>query len=342
MNRKKMMPLVLLAACVLVLAILLVAIQLSQSDSGEPGLALCSFPAEEIDAISYSGNNVEATLQKGSDGEWRLESDPTLPLDQEVVTNLVEKFAGLTAQRRLQDSELAEIPAQSDTPLMVFAITSGETVRKLTVDQANDVAEIYYVYDENGVVYTVSQTDLAGICKAPRDLYQSQTLTDRTIEDVASLQVGDLAFTQTDGVWKLTEDPTYSLDQDAVKKMVNTLCGAQTDWTITTPEADATYGLDAPDVTATMVFTDGATLTVEFGNLTPSDDTLCYLAASNAATVVYEVSADYKTAFAVTKETLYQEPSTAETAEQDTDTIIAEQPVGGQDDYADAVKDSQS
>ena len=79
-----------------------------------------------------------------------LESDPALPLDQDVVSNLITKFAGLTAQRQLQDSELSEIPAWSDTPLMVFEIASGETARTLTVDQANDVADIYYVYDENG------------------------------------------------------------------------------------------------------------------------------------------------------------------------------------------------
>lgn len=338
MNRKKIMPLLLLAAGVLVLAVVLAVLELSQSEDQQEGIALCNFSVDSIDQVSYSGENVEATLLKSSSGDWMLDSDPTLPLDQEVTGSLIEKFAGLTATRQLQPEELAEIPERSDTPLMVFGITSGETTRTLTVDRANDVADIYYVYDENGTAYTVPQSDLAGLCKDPRDLYKAQTLTDKTIDDVTSMQVEDLRFTQADGTWTLTDDPDYALDQDAVKKMANTVCGVKTDWTITAPQEDSVYGLDAPDVTATVTFTDGTSLTVRLGSLKEGDDTLCYLASSDAPTVVYEVSADYKTAFAVTKESLYDEEATAESAEE-ADTIVAEHPVGGKDDYADAAEE---
>lgn len=338
MNRKKMMPLIILAAGVVLLALLLAVLTLSQSESQEQGIALCSFPADDVDGISYSGNNTEISLLKGSEGDWLLESDPTLPLDQSIVGTLVEKLAGLTATRQLQEDELAEIPAWSDTPLMVFTITSGDVTRTLTVERANDVADIYYVYDENSVAYTVTQSDVNVLCKTPKDLYKAQTLTDKTIDDVASMQVESLAFVQNDGVWTLADDAEYPLDQDAVKKMANTICGAQTDWTITSPETDSTYGLDAPDVTATLTFTDGSNLTVRFGSLVADDETLCYVASSGAQTVIYEVSADYKSAFAVTKETLYDETATAESAEEEEDTIVAEHPVGGKDDYADVAE----
>lgn len=335
MNRKKMLPLVVLAAGVVLLAVVLAVLKLSQTKQETAIPTLCGFSAEKIDRISYSGDNVEATLLKGSEGNWMLESDPTLPLDQEVVASLVEKYAALAPQRQLQGDELAEIPAMSDTPRMVFTIDSGENSCTLTVDQANDVADIYYVYAGDGAVYTVAQTDLAGLCKDPRDLYKAQTLTDKEADDVATMQVGDLRFTQTDGNWTLTEDAGYSLDQDAVEKMANTVCGLQTDWSITAPEADATYGLDQPDVTVTLTFTDGTILTVRFGNLTAEDESLCYVASSGAPTVVYEANADYKSAYAVTKESLHEEAATAETAEEE-DSIIAEHPVGGKDDYADA------
>lgn len=335
MNRKKMMPLIILAVGVLLLAILLAVLTFSQSGQQQQEIALCSFPVEEIDGISYSGSNTEISLIKGSEGDWLLESDPALPVDQDVAGTLVENLAGLTATRQLQQSELAEIPAWSDTPLMVFTITSGDVTRTLTVDQANDVADIYYVYDENSVAYTVTQSDVNVLCKTQQDLYKAQTLTDKTIDDVASMQMGNLTFVQNDGSWTLSDDASYPLDQDAVKKMVNTICGAQTDWTITSPEEDSAYGLDTPDVTATLTFADGTNLTVRFGNLTDGDETRCYLASSGDPTVVYEVSADYKNAFAVTKETLYDATATAESAAEEEDTIVAEHPVGGKDDYAD-------
>ena len=90
MNRKKMMPLIILAAGVVLLALLLAVLTFSQSKSQEQGIALCSFPVDDVDGISYSGNNTEISLLKGSEGDWLLESDPTLPLDQSVVGTLVE------------------------------------------------------------------------------------------------------------------------------------------------------------------------------------------------------------------------------------------------------------
>lgn len=336
MNRKKALPLVILAGAVVLLASMLVLLNDSNTGEGAAASTLCPFSAEEIDLLSYQGDNTDVTLVKGSESNWMLDSDPLLPLDQTTVQSLVEKFAALTAQRSLRDEELAEIPARSETPLMVFEIRSGEEKWSLTVDQSNDVAEIYYVYDGDGRAYTVAQSDVNGLCKAPQDLYAPQTLTEFSIDDAAALQVGDLNFVLTDDTWTLADDPDYPLDQSAVKKMVNTLCGLKTEWSITAPESDAAYGLDAPDVTALLTFSDGSTLTVRFGNLVPDDETRCYLASSGASGVVYEVDADHKNAFAVTKESLYDEEATAETAQEGD--VIAQYPVGGRDDYADSIE----
>ena len=316
MTRKKMLPLALLAAVVVLLAVLLAALHSAAEEEELPGIALCPLTAAELDTVSYSGENVEVTLQKGSGGTWRLASDPSLPLDQEDVAALVDQYAALRADRQLQGDELAEIPARSETPLMIFTLTGGEMTRTLTVDCANDVAEIYYLYDETGAAYTIPQDDLIGLCKAPRDLYEPQTLTDKTADDVAEMEVGALTFTHTDGEWTLDGEPDYPLDQDAVQKMANTLCNLQTEWTITAPE-DGGYGLTHPDVVAVLSFTDGTALTVRFGNETPGDDGACYLRASSDPSVVYEVNADHKNAFAVTKQSLYDAEATAETAAED-------------------------
>ena len=74
---------------------------------------------------------------------------------------------------------------------------------------------------------------------------------------------------------------------------------------------------------------------MRFGTASASDDSLCYLASSDAPTLVYEVNADHKSAFAVTKESLHDDTATAETA-ADTD-VVAQYPVGGENDYADSL-----
>lgn len=336
MNRKKMLPLLAVAVAALVLALALFLLTVSQDQEEESGTPLCPFAAEEIDKLAYQGSNNDVTLLRGSEGNWMLDSDPVLPLDQTAVQAVVEDFAALAAQRCLRDDELDEIPERSDTPLMAFAIASGDETWSLTVDQANDVADIYYVYDGEGRAYTVAQADLSSICRDPRDLYAAQTLTELSADDVTALQAAGLDFVLTEDTWTLADDPDYPLDQSAVKKMVNTICNLQTAWSITTPEADAVYGLDSPDVSATLTFADGSTLTVRFGNTVEEDDTLCYLASSGTPAVVYEVDVDHKNAFAVTKATLYDEDATAETAQEGD--VVAQYPVGGRDDYADSIE----
>ena len=334
MNKKKLLPLAVLAAVVVLLAVLL-AVLTRQDETADTALPLCSFDTDSIDKLAYSGNNQDVSLIKGSDGNWMLDSDPALPLDQTKVESLVEDYANLSAQRKLQDSELGELPEKSDVPQMEITIGAGENSVELTVDQLNSVADIYYVYDGTGAAYTVKRSDLATLSKSARDLYQAQTLTDKTIDDVAAMQVNE--FTQTDGSWTLTDDPDYALTQSAVKKMANTILQMETAWTITTPDADSAYGLDSPDVTATLTFTDGTSLTVRLGAESADGtdrDSLCYLASDAASTVVYEVNADQKAAFAVTKESLYDDTATAETATGD---VVAEYPVGGKDDYADSL-----
>ena len=309
MKNKKFLPLVILVGVVALLGILLAVLTLRGEAETDTTLPLCDLAVDDIDALSYAGNNVEVSLLKGSDG-WLLADDPSLPLDQTKVQSLVENYANLKAQRKLEGNDLAELPAKSDTPQMTITLGAGEQTVDLTVDQLNSVADVYYVYDESGAAYTVRRSDLATLSKSPRDLYKAQTLTD---------------------------DPDYALTQSSVRKMAGTILEMQTAWTITAPDADSAYGLDAPDVTATLSFTDGTSLTVRFGTASASDDSLCYLASSDAPTLVYEVNADHKSAFAVTKESLHDDTATAETA-ADTD-VVAQYPVGGENDYADSLPD---
>lgn len=106
--------------------------------------------------------------------------------------------------------------------------------------------------------------------------------------------------------------------------MAATICDMQTAWTITDPEEDSVYGLDAPDATVTLVANDGSSITCRFGMVDPEDDSLCYLRSSAVEGVVYEVDSDHSSAYAYTKETLKGEESTAETAETSTEDVTAE------------------
>ncbi len=90
---------------------------------------------DDIDALSYAGNNVEVSLLKGSDG-WLLADDPSLPLDQTKVQSLVEDYANLKAQRKLEGNDLAGCPLKV-TPADDDHPRGRELTVDLTVDQLN-------------------------------------------------------------------------------------------------------------------------------------------------------------------------------------------------------------
>lgn len=318
-----MMPLALLGAVIAILAIMLVLLTGPKAAQQPQAAALCPLNVEEVERFSYAGSNVEVTLLKGGEGNWLWDADPALPLDQAVVQALLDRMAALTPERALTAGDAVGLPARAAVPLMRFELATADQTWTLEADSLNESVKAYYVYDEAGNVYTVAQSDLTGLCKAPRALYAPQTLTEYSADDAVRLQTGDLAFVKQADRWVLQETPEQPIDQDTVNKMANTLCELTTNWTITAPEQDAAYGLDHPDVEALLTFADGTELTVRFGAPTADDDTLCYLVASSAPGLVYETNAGHKAAFAVTKEQLYA--ATPETAAEDNP---AQYPVG--------------
>ncbi len=351
MKAKKYMPLIVLAAVVVVLGAALVFLN-SLEEEEETGIPLLDFEASSVTALSYRNSETEATLLQDEEDTWYLDQDADLPLDQDSVSSLVEEFAALQAVRDLG----AETDTENmglDDPTMVFTIgvggadiasaetATGETasgVYTVTIGSENSVTEAYYAkVSWNDHIYTIDAGSLSGLVKTPRELYKAQDITDLEEDEVTSLTLQtsgeSMTFTCTDGTWTLDSDPDYALNQDAIEKMAATICSLETEMTITHPDDESVYGLDDPQAVVTVTGSDGTTITCSFGNVSDSNSDVCYMRSSHTAGVVYEVNADHLAAFAYTKETL--QAATKETAEEDDSSdIIAENPVGGADDYA--------
>lgn len=361
MKTKKYLPLLILAAVVVVLAVAL-AILSNLDEEEDDSVALFDFDASSVTALAYEKGDTAQTLLQDDSASWYLESDPTLPLEQDTVSSLVEQYAGLKAARDLGSGTETE-DMGLDTPTMVFTLgtdgadiasaetasaetATGETasgVYTVTIGAENSITDSYYAkVSWNDHVYTISSTDLSDLVKTPEDLYEAQDITTLESDDVTALTLQTstetLNFTKSDDTWTLADDPDYAVDQDIVEKMAATICDMETEMTITHPAADSTYGLEEPQAVVTVTGSDGTTITCSFGNTSSEDSSVCYMRSSHATSVVYEVNADHLSAYAYTKDTL--KASTEETAESDSDSeedIIAENPVGGEDDYASSV-----
>lgn len=325
MNKKKLLPLCVLAGVVAVLAVILALLSIFGGEEDEDtGIALFSVTADDLSTIAYQDGDTDVALTKGEDGVWTLDSDTMLPIDQDAVSELATSITGMTAQREL--GEDADVDSMGfATPEMSISFTAGENSYTLTVGGQNSMTDTYYArLGEDGPVYTIATSDLSSLCKTPRQLYQAQDITDIESSDVTAmtLETGSevLSFTLEDETWTLDSDPGYELDQDTVKRMVNTICSLESEWSITQPGPDSEYGLDTPNAVVTVTASDGSTVCCVFGTTSAEDSGVAYMTASTAEGVVYEIDSNHLTAFAYTKDTLKAEtPETAEDASGDSE-----------------------
>ncbi len=325
MNKKKLLPLCILAGVVVVLAVILALLSIFGGEEDEDtGIALFSVTADDLSTIAYQDGDTDVALTKGDDGVWTLDSDTLLPIDQDAVSELADSITGMTAQREL--GEDADVDSMGfATPEMSISFTAGADSYTLTVGDQNSMTDTYYArLGEDGPVYTIATSNLSSLCKTPRQLYQVQDITDIESSDVTAmtLETGTetLSFTLEDETWTLDSDPGYELDQDAVKRMVNTICSLESEWSITQPGPDSEYGLDTPNAVVTVTTSDGSSVRCVFGTTSAEDSGVAYMTASTAEGVVYEIDSNHLTAFAYTKDTLKAEtPETAEEASGDSE-----------------------
>ena len=321
MNKKKILPLCILAGVVVVLALLLVLLNVFGGDEEEDtGIPLFTVSADDLSTIAYQDGDTNVALTKGDDGVWTLDSDTLLPIDQDAVTELAGDITGMTALREL--GEDADVDSMGfATPEMSISFTADDSSYTLTVGSQNSMTDAYYArLSDDGPVYTIATSNLSSLCKTPKQLYKAQDITDIESSDVTAmtLETGSetLSFALNDDTWTLTDDPDYDLDQDTVKRMVNTICSLQSEWSITQPGSDSEYGLDTPNAIVTLTASDGSTVRCVFGTTSADDSGVAYMTASTADGVVYEIDSNHLTAFAYTKDTL--KAATPETAEEST------------------------
>ena len=226
MKAKKYLPLLILAALVVVLGVAL-AILSNLDEEEDDSVALFDFDSSSVTALAYQKEETAQTLLQDDSDSWYLEGDPTLPLDQDTASSLVEQYVGLKAARDLGAGTETE-DMGLDIPTMVFTLgtdgadissaetasaetATGETaagVYTVTIGAENSITEAYYAkVSWNDHIYTISSTDLSDLVKTPQDLYEAQDITTLESDDVTALTLETstetLSFTKNDSL--LTE-----------------------------------------------------------------------------------------------------------------------------------------
>lgn len=260
------------------------------TDSGE--IVIFEADVEDVTEFSVLSKGVLLKLQR-VDGKWVNSASPELPLAQDYVDALVQGFCSITAERELDASSEAY---GLDSPKYTLSITAGKTTRTLLIGIQNSQTFDYYcLVKETGRVYMIGSLYVSAMSISSDDLTSVESLPSLISGDVYSLSV-----TRADGTVSVEySDATLSrYDYSGEKHWL--ACDRGRYYAATTSNAVdfidaflsidfsyiaqqdaiasdlAAYGLDAPYLTAVLVYNDRtgdeaaeATYTLLIGKITP-------------------------------------------------------------------------
>ena len=304
----------------------------TREDIRESGEVVFELPADDVTAVSWTytdeaGEEVSLSFRRDGD-RWIYDGDEAFPVDGEKIGELLDPFTELRAAFVIEDvTDTAQYGLED--PVCAIGLTAGDTDYEIRVGNFSELDSQRYLTLGDGAVYLVNED--------PMDVYGAE-LDDFLLHDdiPAFPEAESIAFTgaedQTilrdeDGGSYREEDIYYldgaPLDTDRVEDYLTHLTALSlTDYaTYKAAGADlAAYGLDDPELTAAVTYTDleteeTETVTVavsrapadretpwseaaealaaaeESGEISAYDDSMAYLRVGESA-IVYEIGYD--------------------------------------------------
>ncbi len=253
----------------------------SESEVDAAAIEIPSLDAGALARIDYTRGGETVALKKSGDS-WLYEADPSCPLDQTLVKQLVSVSTSLTASRSFEARDLAEYGL--DRPACSIALTdAGGGKRSFALGNLNEVTKEYYLTADGGnTVYLVGSALHDAFDKGLLDLVQKEAVpnmdgaTRLAIEQpggtvtlsLSAAAGGESAESSgSDGggtsdaasVWRLEQPGAApaTLDTDKVTELLSELTQLVFRKCASYNAADvdlAEYGLDAPAATVTVAY----------------------------------------------------------------------------------------
>ncbi len=295
--------LILLGVLVVVVAAALAVSQIKErkeaiKTSGETFLAI---PADSVTALAWTRGDADFAFNK-MDG-WRWDDDEAFPVDQDKVAKLLAPFENMTAAFVIDDvTDYGQYGLEE--PECTVRLTAGETETTVKLGAYSALDEQRYVDIGDGKVYLVADDPLDDYDVELTDLIQNDRIPALDPSSFTVSGAAELSATYTEeGDSYCAEDVYFTadglpMDTDRVETWLDRFASLPlTDYVTynATPEELAAYGLDEPDLTVSLTQKEGETLTLEFSQLVPPEDsgeeTKAYVRV-NGSQIVYSLSPD--------------------------------------------------
>lgn len=231
---------------------------------------ILAIDADSVTALSWRVDDASYSFQN-QDGDWSYDGDADFPVDPEEMDVLLSYFTEWGADFIIENPEdLAQYGL--DDPTCEIDITSGEETQTILLGDYSTMDSQRYVSIGDGNVYLVASDPLLAF-----DVDLSAFIDNDDIPgfgDVESIQFdgadsyevvyqaysedSTATYDSDDVYFKKDGDSLAPLDTEKVDQYLSALSGLSQDSYVTykaTDEDLATYGLDDPELSATITYT---------------------------------------------------------------------------------------
>lgn len=237
------------------------------------GEVILEIPSGSVTALSweYADENDALSFRKEAD-TWRWDGDSAFPVSEEKVMNILSHFEALRATFRIEDVEDYGQYGLED-PECTIRLTAGEDSRSIRLGDFSQLDQQRYVDIGDGNVYLVSEDPMDYVDPALSTMIQNDdapgfetveeiSFTGRESYAITRAEDSPDAYSSEDLYFTARDGKNVPLDSTAVGRYLNTVTSLDLLSYVTynaTEEELASYGLDAPELSASIRYleTDG-------------------------------------------------------------------------------------
>ena len=277
----------------------------SSAEEGETSTTeILSLDEETVSSITWSKDGNDFAFRK-SDEDWVYDPDPAFPLNQDILDTIFMDLNGLLAYNRIEnvtdwaeyglDAPTVTVTIDADSQTLLF-IGDAAPMDSLRYVRINEDSTVYLVSNSILYDYNYSLQEMVEMESIPSFTnHQSMTVTTAESELVLNCVTNTSGESKT-STWYCQEQ---ELDAERVQDYFQTI--SDLSWNSCTAynvseEELSRYGLDAPQLTATVLWFDEDSVeneqsfTLEIGSYVDESQVDCY-ARIGGSDMVYTIDA---------------------------------------------------
>lgn len=236
MKKKKSLKLLICLIVFVLLIALYIGMKkrdLKEEESEEASLIeVTALDTENITGLSFYIDNEQVSFTK-KDEIWMMEEEESFPLDDSVITSILEEAATINANRKLENiSDLSEFGLENPLNIITL-INSDGTITTIEIGEKNTTTNNTYISlnHEKNTIYTVSTDFTVLFPESKMDLGRGETFPAIDSSDITNITIESqnqkVALEISDGVWYVMEEQgdRYSVDSTSVSTIETAITG---------------------------------------------------------------------------------------------------------------------